>query len=462
MQPLHSNTFNSGVRRNVAADRNSTDRIKALFKDAARIRKSQNTNLKRVIIEAFSRPIKRRSKEMPYVFNQVYVDNCGDLNKTLVQLQAALKDEDVLKFLSLNRKAAPKLNNRIISIMRQYESMSQSSKSVRFDKRQTMGVHTIIKSGSSHRQYQLLNTLTPEDAVDLSAQHQVSALGKLVVGKGAFGKIRFVRDIQSREILVAKKTNGNGSLREAACEFKMQQKAASNSEWIMMPRDFIVLPGAHSMDAVPLEKAYMIMEFTPMGNGRELMRHLPTGESPLKLVIAQHMAKGVCDSHNNAIAHCDIKPENFLVMPDGKLRLMDFGLATDLQHNAYEKGYKGSPLFMAPELFQNLDYEKNDPWDPKSADVFSLGKTFLELVRGRHNPTFKLLSGDFHYSQYIKICDQAAPDSLESLALDMMHPDPAKRPTISSVLLRLEQLPMYLAQVKSQDFRQQILTAAQA
>lgn len=96
------------------------------------------------------------------------------------------------------------------------------------------------------------------------------------------------------------------------------------------------------------------------------------------------------------IIYWDLKPENILVDAEGHVKLSDFGLSkiTDW----YKGSVKGTPDFIAPEVFKNEEFTK-------LVDYWSLGCLIYEMIYGR--PCFmdepgeswwkKILSGKFTF-----------------------------------------------------------------
>jgi serine/threonine protein kinase len=100
--------------------------------------------------------------------------------------------------------------------------------------------------------------------------------------------------------------------------------------------------------------------------------------------------------HDMRIIHCDLKPDNILVYPDGHLSISDFGLAVswlDPRYNDYPshafrgRGLGGTYGYMAPEIisaFQNPDGPRRGNYG-FAADIWSMGVIVAELgMRGRH------------------------------------------------------------------------------
>ena len=70
---------------------------------------------------------------------------------------------------------------------------------------------------------------------------------------------------------------------------------------------------------------YIVMEYVPGRTLKELIKqegHLPVSEA---LRITREIADALANAHAHNLVHCDIKPHNILVMPDGLTMVADFG-----------------------------------------------------------------------------------------------------------------------------------------
>lgn len=94
----------------------------------------------------------------------------------------------------------------------------------------------------------------------------------------------------------------------------------------------------------------------------------------LALEYADQMLSAVSYAHSERVVHCDIKPDNFLLFPNGRIRLTDFGIARVAQHTLQGSG-AGTLGYVAPE--QAMGHVS-----PRS-DVFSLGITLYRMLTGK-------------------------------------------------------------------------------
>jgi predicted Ser/Thr protein kinase len=122
-------------------------------------------------------------------------------------------------------------------------------------------------------------------------------------------------------------------------------------------------------------------------DGRTLREEISGGvrPSPDEIVrTARELAAALASAHANGITHRDLKPENVMRTADGRLKILDFGLAridrpsaTGAVHATLPGVLVGTPAYMAPE---QLTGERVDA----RADVFALGVVLYEWITGRH------------------------------------------------------------------------------
>ncbi len=101
------------------------------------------------------------------------------------------------------------------------------------------------------------------------------------------------------------------------------------------------------------------------------------------LEIGAQVCEALAYAHGRGICHCDVKPSNVLLTPEGRSLLLDFNLSTQRGGTAAVVG--GTLPYMAPEQLRFVLET-----DPKSlpnidhrADLFALGATMFQLLTGR-------------------------------------------------------------------------------
>ncbi len=102
---------------------------------------------------------------------------------------------------------------------------------------------------------------------------------------------------------------------------------------------------------------------------------LPVGEA---VGIAEQIAAGLARAHGRGIVHRDVKPANVIVAPDGRVKLVDFGIAKLADQSRLTRAGTtvGTAGYMSPE---QLHGEEPDP----RTDVWSLGVVIYEMMTGR-------------------------------------------------------------------------------
>ena len=128
---------------------------------------------------------------------------------------------------------------------------------------------------------------------------------------------------------------------------------------------------------------YLVMEYIA---GHTLKGALISGPLPEKeiLRLGTQISEGLAAAHEHGVVHCDLKPSNVMVAPDGRPKILDFGLAKQVRPMSKEEETEslesssggGTLPYMAPEQLLG------EPLDART-DVYALGNVLYELATGR-------------------------------------------------------------------------------
>lgn len=134
---------------------------------------------------------------------------------------------------------------------------------------------------------------------------------------------------------------------------------------------------------------YMTMEYLQGKPLAKVLRApgfkgLPEKES---MKILEGISRALVFAHENGIIHADFKPANVILTDEGKIKVIDFGIArafqrpddTDMEATRFDAGSLGAltPTYASPEM---LEHEEADPRD----DVYALACIAYEMFTGRH------------------------------------------------------------------------------
>ena len=123
--------------------------------------------------------------------------------------------------------------------------------------------------------------------------------------------------------------------------------------------------------------------------GQSLDRVIPAGGLPLDRLfpIAAAIADALTAAHDKSIVHRDLKPANVMVAADGRVKVLDFGLAkdaprqrpcgcdTDLAGHTEHGVVMGTPAYMSPEQVAGRAVDHR-------SDIFSLGILLYQMASG--------------------------------------------------------------------------------
>jgi len=199
------------------------------------------------------------------------------------------------------------------------------------------------------------------------------------IGQGGMGVVYLAEDTRLGRTVAIKALPSNLTCDERSRErLRREARAAAT----------VSHPGiatVHSLEEVD-DHLYIVYEYV---RGRTLREELAEGRLPADLLIstALAIARAVGAAHEQGIIHRDLKPENVIRGPDGRIKVLDLGLAA-FESNPVPSGTTGprltipgmllgTPAYMSPEQLRGEDIDHR-------ADIFAFGVLIYELAAGAH------------------------------------------------------------------------------
>jgi serine/threonine protein kinase len=155
-----------------------------------------------------------------------------------------------------------------------------------------------------------------------------------------------------------------------------------------------------------------------------------------KARLLREVARGLAVAHERGLIHRDLKPDNVIVGPDLRPRILDFGLALSLEEAGRQgRGFEGTPLYASPEQVRGQPLTA-------ASDVFSLGSLMFKVLTGRP-PFAGETAGEALEAiattapPFLREVAVGVPEDLQAVCLACLAWNPADRPTASEIALEL-------------------------
>jgi eukaryotic-like serine/threonine-protein kinase len=197
------------------------------------------------------------------------------------------------------------------------------------------------------------------------------------IGAGGMGVVYRARD-QRLDRDVALKVLPPGSLTDQSSRSRFRKEALALSR-LTHPNIAVV----HDFDTLD-DTDFLVMELVPGATLEEKLVAGPLDET-VALNLVTQLVEGLAAAHEQGVIHCDIKPSNLRVTPDGRVKILDFGLAKFLKHAdavsmtmsiTQEHGVAGTLAYMSPEQL------RGNPPDERT-DTYAVGCVLYEITTGQ-------------------------------------------------------------------------------
>jgi Flp pilus assembly protein TadD/TolB-like protein len=204
------------------------------------------------------------------------------------------------------------------------------------------------------------------------------------LGAGGMGEVYEAQDERLKRVVAIKvlpEAFAGDPARVRSLEREAQMLAAVNHSSIATVHGFEEAAGVH----------YIVMELVP---GLTLAEVLLEGPIPMTeaLALAGQIAEGLSVAHESGVLHRDLKPSNIKVTPNGRVKILDLGLAKLAEACSFDAGAAdaptvtagqsasghmfGTPSFMSPEQARGWETDRR-------TDIWAFGCVLFEMLSGR-------------------------------------------------------------------------------
>ncbi|HXV59362.1 MAG TPA: protein kinase, partial [Vicinamibacteria bacterium] len=211
------------------------------------------------------------------------------------------------------------------------------------------------------------------------------------LGKGGMGEVYRATDTKlGREVAIKVLPAALAEDRERLARFEREAKLLAS---LNHPN----IAHVYGFESATLEDGssvhFLAMELV---EGEDLSERLKRGPIPVDeaLAVAKQIAEALEEAHEKGIVHRDLKPANVKLTPDGKVKVLDFGLAKVAEAEPYSAGEGGSQsptlaqtgtqagVILGTAAYMSPEQARGKPVD-KRADIWAFGVVLVEMLTGQ-------------------------------------------------------------------------------
>ncbi|HMB53890.1 MAG TPA: protein kinase [Thermoanaerobaculia bacterium] len=182
---------------------------------------------------------------------------------------------------------------------------------------------------------------------------------------------------------------------------------------------------------------FISMEYVRGVTLAQLLDHTDRLAYSAGISVGKQLCQGLAAAHEVGVLHRDIKPANLILMPNGNLKLMDFGIARPIQRTepgqTVEGWLVGTPKYLAPEQLRGEEPDAR-------ADIYACGVVLYEMFTG---------TAPFEGESYVELATKTLredvpppkqrwaemPPELEAIIMKCLAKDPKERYASAEALL---------------------------
>lgn len=206
----------------------------------------------------------------------------------------------------------------------------------------------------------------PSSGIRLGPYHLLESLGR-----GGMGEVFHAYDRANRAEVAVKVPHLHVDRDEARSAFYREFRLATS----VVHRNVVRVHAIESVRDLPI----LVMEYVQGESLTEVVRT----EGALCTADALYLITELCSAveamHDAEVIHCDLKPDNIAICQEGRVVVMDFGIARRLGEEADASvtgPFCGSPVYMAPE-------QVTGDAITAATDVYAIGILLYEMLTGR-------------------------------------------------------------------------------
>jgi len=198
-----------------------------------------------------------------------------------------------------------------------------------------------------------------------------------VIGRGGMAEVHLGRDLRLGR-LVAIKSLRVDLVTDQVFQTRFRREAQSSAS--LNHPNIVAVYDTGESEIRGVSVPYIVMEYVEGKTLREMLREEPTISTDVALEITGEILKALDYSHRAGIVHRDIKPGNVMITSQGRVKVMDFGIARAMG----EAGQTMTQTSMVVGTAQYLSPEqaRGETADARS-DLYATGCVLYELLTGR-------------------------------------------------------------------------------